>query len=348
MRRPVLHRDSTSSTSGRDPTTDRGQFDEVRGALISAICHAHQNQEHMRPPAPLRPMPLDRVVETLVQSGNTLARVLAGCWLLDNPSRVERFEPHIAGLIGAKARDAIRFEPGMIGSISFDGPITVERPTRFAYACGLLLRDNICNPENYQISVSLDPRSLVTRVEASVDVDLLRRPPDKFRMHSDPRGWERNAPLFFKESRLCAMHDGDFETEPTPPTIGDRDYDGLLLEHVALGFAPGFPIEAINVLAVRCRSHQKSTPHFDVTTHTCLETILGPSWSRGGLDVDSGMFTATEVNGATRLLGTKLARFTERQVLGVRIGRQMNYFAPFCLAALMSTLIFGGACYDPA
>ena len=149
-----------------------------------------------------------------------------------------------------------------------------------------------------------------------------------------------------KNPRVCDPVSGDFQTRPNPPVIGNADYDGLLLEQVSLGVAPEFPIDSINVLNVSCGS-QKATPKFDVSLHACLEMQLWLSWSRGGLDVDSGIFETTVVAGKTLLRGTKVARFTEREVLGQPIGRLVNYFAPFCLAALMSTLIFGGACHDP-
>jgi hypothetical protein len=219
--------------------------------------------------------------------------------------------------------------------------------TRFAYACQKLLGSTPkCAPTDHWLGVWFDPRTLVTDIEASV---VVQRGPHAYRQHADPRGWERNAALFFKKSERCDAVAGDFQTRPNPPVIGDEDYGGFLLEHVSLGVAPGFPIDSINVLNVSCGS-QKATPKFDVSLHACLEMQLWLSWSRGGLDVDSGVFATTDVAGitdSTLLRGTKMARFTEREVLGQPIGRLVNYFAPFCLAALMSTLIFGGACYDP-
>jgi hypothetical protein len=107
-------------------------------------------------------------------------------------------------------------------------------------------------------------------------------------------------------------------------------------------------MDALNVLKVNCASIDP-VPHFDVSLYACLETTLGISWARGGLDVDRGRFRADPANvgTSTQLLGTKVARFTDRNVLGLRVGRSVNLFAPFCLGALMSFLIFGGACYDP-
>lgn len=183
--------------------------------------------------------------------------------------------------------------------------------------------------------------TLVTNVEASVEV---KRPAAQFRPIADPRGWEVNAPLFFKESKICHLLDGDFSSVPLQFPLGDRHYVGLLLEHVSLGFSPGSPIDAVNVLAVYCDPTAPS-PTFGVSLQASLETLLGISFERGGLDVDSGKFLTTDVGGGfARVSGTKVARFAEREVFGFPFGRELNYFAPLCLAALMTTLVFEGAC----
>jgi hypothetical protein len=323
--------------------------DEIRGALISAVCHAHQNIVHEEAHPFLRPMPLDRLVAVLTTSGDDLSRVLAACWLLDNPNRAERLTPYADLLLGPNVR--LNFDERLRGTIAFTGPPEIEDgkipQTRFAYACNMLFGGTPCAAANHLLGVWLDPRTLVTTIEASVDVDATQRPPGRFRKHADPRGWQTNAGLFFKRSERCDLIDAYFQTQPNPPKIGDTNYDGLLFEEVSFGFAPGFPIDCINVLNVSCES-QDPRPTFSVTLHTCLEAKFGSSRFRRGLDVDGGMFAATPGIGFTHLRGTKVARFTERQLFGQLIGRQLNYFAPFFLAALMSTLIFGGACYDPA
>ena len=346
MRRPTLDPDS-GGFAGVHSDPVRATLDEIRAALISAVCHAHRNSLHDGAPPFLTPMSLDRLVEVLINSGDVLARTIAGCWLLDNPDSANRLNGHATTLLSQEGRGSLVFgtRPGSIlfGSTGNEA----HEQTRFAYACDKLLPNiTSCDQKEHDIRVTFDVPTLVTSVEAAVSVDGMKRPPDKFRQHADPRGWERNAPLFFIESRLCALTDGDFETRPNPAVIGDRDYDDLLLEFVCFGFAPGFPLDAINVLNVGCGS-ARNEPHFHVTLHACLETFFGLSFSRAGLDVDRGAFSATEEDRRTRLTGTKIARFTEREIFGRRIGRQLNYFAPFWLAALMSILVFGGACYDP-
>jgi hypothetical protein len=293
-------------------------------------------------------MPLDQVVDVLGSGRNDLVRVLAGCWLLDNPLRdnplrAEMLRQYATKLLGENEMARLNFQVALRGSISFSPPPgdLSTQDTRLAYACNTLLGNAACKPSNHQLGAWLDLGTLVTSIKASVDVN---RPPGAFHQHADPRGWQTDVPLFFKTSEMCDLVNGDFETRANPSRFGDTNYHGLLLEHVSVGFAPGLPIDCINVLDVDCKSHNPD-PRFRVSLHACLETMLTPSWSRGGLDVDSGEFSATPVNGGTtRLVGTKVARFGERELLGQPIGRQLNYFAPFCLAGLMSILIFGGAC----
>ena len=231
------------------------------------------------------------------------------------------------------------------GTVAFSGRPTEEAPrrTRFAYAYETL-RGAACNARNHRLEVSFDPNSLVTNVRASVQV---QRPAADFRALADPRCWENRAKLFFKESRHCGLVSGDFETRANESPLVPRTYEGPLLEHVTLGFSPGFPLDAVNVLSLDCDPNGTS-PTFTVSLHACLESLLGLSFGRGGLDVDGGTFLAEAVTGDpgwTSVSGTKAARFTERDLLGVPIGLTVNYFAPFCLAALMSVLVFEGACF---
>ncbi len=326
------------------PRSASDRLEDVRCALISAICHAHMNEEHADAPAALTPMPLDRVVQVLKESGDAFTRDLAAAWLLDNRAREDLLKPHATELIGATRLARFNFGERP-GSVSFEAGYAPAE-TRFGHACDVLFAEAACQPKHHQLVASLDPQTLVTSVVTDVDVNPTR-PPHRFKKHSDPRGWETHASMFFKTSRLCALKSGDFEVHPKPSKIGDKDYDDLLLELVSLGFAPGFSLDSLNVLNVTCRS-QRPAPNFAVSLFACLELLLGMSWSRGGLDVDRGEFSADESDRATHLHGTKVARFAERHILGLPVGRQLNYFAPFCMAALMSVLIFGGACHDPS
>jgi hypothetical protein len=346
--RPTLKPDSRRLPSRRSGRERADPVDEVRSALISAVCHAHQNELHDGAPPFLTPMPLERVVEVLGSRGNDLTRILGAGWLLDNPLRVETLGPYANMLLRDEERSRIAFPADLPGSVSFDPrkPDWIDHtenvePTRFGYFADQLLGTTPCGPTQHRLAAWLNPQSLVTNVVAMVDVT--GRQPAHYQKFADPRGWETNASLFFKESKICRLVDGDFATRPNPSTIGDTDYNGLLLEHVSLGFAPWFPMDALNVLNVDCGA-TRSSPTFKVSLHAGLETDLGLSWARGGLDVDSGEFSARPAGSSTRLLGTKVARFAERDVLGLPIGRLLNLFAPFSLAALMSILIFGGAC----
>jgi hypothetical protein len=291
----------------------------------------------------LRPMTLERIVSVLKTYGDSITQSFAAAWLLDNVERATQLRPYAVQLVG---EEKLRFDFGNLPrSVSFSGASEL-RPSRFGLACDRLFEHLDCTPTNHRLLASLDPQSLVTRIVAEVDVDSRSRPPSAYRRHSDPRGWETHASLFFKTSRICRLEDGDFATIPNPPDIGKEDYDGLLLEHVSFGFAPGFPMEGLNVLTVGCRSQDRCRPNFHVSLYASLEMLLGLSFSRGGLDVDSGEFIAEAGANGTHLRGTKVARFSERQVLGFPVGRKLNLFAPLCLAVLMSVLIFAGACYD--
>src|SRR5262245_18756292 len=101
MVRPTL-RPESSRPSGGGPIRRRsgsGQRDEIRSALISAICHAHMNAEHADAPAPLTPMPLDQLVQVLQRSGDTFTRRLAAAWLLDNRNREDALKPYAVTLL---------------------------------------------------------------------------------------------------------------------------------------------------------------------------------------------------------------------------------------------------------
>jgi hypothetical protein len=311
--------------------------DEIRSALISAVSHAHQNDLHLEAPPFLTPMPLHRVVEVLRRTRDPAARVLAGCWLLDNPQRADQLVPYAAALLGPGTTDLdFGARPG---SLSFDGTCELTE-TRFTHAYATF-HDQDVSRRNHKLNVWLDLSSLVTHVEASVEVN---RPAKDFEKLADPREWETRASLFFKVSKLCDLVDGRFETRPDQKV--NKPYQQLLLEHVSFGLSSGFPLDSINVLHVNCNPTSKS-PTFNVLLHTCLETRFGLSFALGGLDVDGGEFRVTETADGdgvwTELFGSKQARFTEREVLGVPAGLELNYFAPFWLAAFMTLLVFEGA-----
>ena len=202
MMRPTLEPDSFSSPRTRNRPERPSALDEVRCALISAVYHAHRNNLHEGAPPFLTPMPLDRLVDVLERSGNGILRVFAVCWLLDNPKRADKLKPYATRLLERERIEQLDFGEELTGSISFTPRPNIEAEkipqTRFAYACEKLLGNTPkCAPTNHWLGVWLDPHTLVTDIEASV---VVQRDPDAFREHADPRGWERNAALFFKKS----------------------------------------------------------------------------------------------------------------------------------------------------
>lgn len=329
---------------GRDAARDR-----IRSALISAVYHAHRTSVHDRAPFFLQPMPLDEAVRVLANQTERNVRLHAAAWLLDNPAREDELLPYAKRLVERDGARLVALPKELPASISFDGApqdIGTLQPTRFGYAYSALLQ-GACERREYRLHVRFDPYSLVTRVRAAVEV---QRVPTDFQILADPRGWEDSAGLFFKESKLCNLAGGDFEIQPDTSATGSKAYNDLLIEHVCLGFSPAFPIEGINVLRVDCQPLLAS-PRFDVSLYSSLETKMGLSVERGGLDVDGGTFAADLVEPAdptglpwTRVSGTKTARFTEREVFGWPAGLWVNRFAPFCLAPMMAALIYEGAC----
>jgi hypothetical protein len=311
--------------------------------LISAVVHAHRTELHKEAPDFFDPLPLDEVVSTLWGTGDRFTRELAACWLLDSQAREATLKPYAAQLLRQDLPREPLFPPNVPDSISFgqipkDGHLC---ETRMSLACAALLSATNCTRHDYRIRASCDPYSLVTSVEASVQV---QRPAVDFQQLSDPRVWAERAPLFFKESKLCQLVECDFVTVTAPFPPGSKAYRHPLLEHVTLGFSPLFPIEGQNVLAVTC-DPLKQDPEFNVSLYASLETLMGMSYARGGLDVDGGRFLASRIEpDLTKLSGTKLARFSERELFGYPVGRWANLFAPFMLAPFMATMVFEGAC----
>ena len=143
------------------------------------------------------------------------------------------------------------------GSISFTAEALSERNPADALRVSLrpTLRGLSCAPNNHLLWVELNPRTLVTSVMTTVEVNRAA----SYQQARRSARLVRNAPLFFKKSEICHLQDGDFSTVPNPTKTGNANYRELLLEQVSIGFSPGFPIDSVNVLNVDCASARK--PH---------------------------------------------------------------------------------------
>lgn len=224
---------------------------------------------------------------------------------------------------------------------------------RFAHVVQAL---RVSQDRNYQrfepkLQIKLDPETLVTDIKASI---VAHRDASEFIAASDACGWANRLPLFFQSSNLGTFTGGQFDPLEPPQVPGSAPYeDKFLLEHVNISLNPFFPLAAENVLNAR---HDQREPcptgdalcGLDVSLNVCLSTRVGVSSVRGGIDVDSGVFTATPlepVNGTklTRLCGTKRARFTKRYLCGWEVGRLMNLIAPVLLGPWLALLVFESA-----
>lgn len=229
--------------------------------------------------------------------------------------------------------------------------------TRYSVAASWLLRqlggNRRCDRENFGFVIRFSTQTLVTSVRASVDVE---RPYADFNSIADPQDWKRNVPLFFAESDL-GRFDGNEFVPQGGMTRPDGTYDRLLLrERVSLSINPLFPILGQNIL-VASHKRKPEAPTcsegcgMEVSLYVSESTTIGASTAKGGIDVDDGSVSAVVLGPtSTRLFGSKRARFTERSLCGIRLGRALNWFAPFSLGPWMALLVFEGACFevDPA
>jgi hypothetical protein len=208
-----------------------------------------------------------------------------------------------------------------------------------------------CTRSAFHCSIHLDPHTLVTSITAHVDVD---KPASSFNQLADPRGWESQAPLFWTESDLGVYAGGTFSPNPGLGPPGSFNYDDReLFEAVNLSWNPLFPMQGNNLLRATHYNHPELIENevacgMNVNLALSLSTTIGASRSQGGLDVDNGSVTAQAIGpncSQTRLTASKSARFTEREMCGVKLGLWLNLFAPFFLGPWIATLVYEGACF---
>lgn len=208
-----------------------------------------------------------------------------------------------------------------------------------------------CPRSAFHCSIHLDPSTLVTSITAHVEVD---KPASAFNQVADPRGWETQAPLFWTESALGEYAGGAFTSHAGLGPVGSFSYENReLLEAVSLSWNPLFPVQGNNLLRATHYNHPELIEDevacgMNVNLALSLSTTIGASQTHGGLDVDNGSVSAQAIGpdrGRTRLSATKSARFTERELCGVKLGLWLNLFAPFFLGPWIATLVYEGACF---
>jgi hypothetical protein len=243
-----------------------------------------------------------------------------------------------------------------VGELQADEPAPEQ--SRFAMAYEILSPLSAgCKRENFACQISFDPETLVTQVDAQVDVN---RAPLDFTVLADPSAWTEESPLFWQRSDLGDFTGGTFVSDSPQPAPGFGPYNNRgLFEAINLSWNPFFPLTGNNVL--RATHGQlghgilplkgQCTASMHVSLDLSLDTTIGFSQARGGLDVDSGAVeirSLDEPGTQTRLRASKRARFTERVVCGVRLGPWINMFAPFFLGPWIATLVYEGACTNSA
>jgi hypothetical protein len=196
----------------------------------------------------------------------------------------------------------------------------------------------------FHCRVRFDAQTQITRCNANVLVD---RPASDYDVVADPQNWSVAAYLFFQKSQRCTFADGGFPALVNPPPAGSVPFSGALHEVVSFSFNPFFPLSGDNVLQA---NFQKPGPlgeasRLDVSLGVCLSTAIGLSLAEGGLDVDAGFFSATQLSPApsTRIAGSKVARFTSRELCGWDLGPWLNLFAPLWIAPFLGFMIYESA-----
>ena len=371
---------NTEAAGGEEPPSEFQQRMR-RAALASILAHVHGHEAHERPPYVLRPMSLDSAVEYLASDREPRLRVHAAAWLHDNPVRhslraagARPFDSYIRRLLGEGFADGLKEvfsrQPTEAGksSVRWDGrharlaaddqgkadtqvlPAGVVR-SRYSMAVDWLTHQLGlgCKRRNFAIEVSFDTQTMITSVIASVEVE---RPADAFSTIADPQNWKRYVPLFFSESDLGTFVGGTFVPggvviAPNGTYAGEK-----LKEQVNLSLNPMFPMAGSNILVA---SHSRSSARtigtsacgMRVSLYFSEATTIGASYEKGGIDVDDGGLDAVILNdGWTRLISTKHARFTERVLCGIPLGRWLNWYAPFSLGPWMALLVYEGACFQ--
>ena len=341
----------SSKGGGRSTAPDDKAL--LRSALVSIAYDVHRQTEHGAPPPMVAPMDVDAAVEHLEKKAPDSVKLQAAAWLADRPKQ-QSLDTRIRRLIGSDAYDLIdgvlQKESHLTPSVSWHrqglgGLETGPDSSRFARILEELVSSSTgFTLRNFKLKVYFDAMTLVTRVHASVEVN---RPVSDFDSICDPRQWKQNVPLFFTESDPCDLRDGEYVLSEVA-TSSSAFPPSLLQEAVTLSYNPLYPIRARNVLVA---SHTPTVgdvgPDMKVRLYESQSTLIGFSAALGGLDVDSGSASAKDPSGSgfTTLSASKHARFTQRDFMGIKLGRWLNWCAPFTLGPWMALLVLRGAGY---
>jgi hypothetical protein len=366
------------ATLGSASNEGHGSFELSRkraaldqSALVSTVFHAHLRDMPQVMPRFLKPMPLEAAIAHL-EKRHPILRDHAAAWMVNPPEsrealatrglleRLVGYEGASVATEGAETQDGEDTAAKLLRGRDESDEVSIWRygTGRFSRALRALRAKTSgagFDRNAHSLTIRFDPVSLVTEVIATV---VVNRPATDFTAIADACGWAQRLPLFFQSSNLGTFRAGQFAPLVPPPTPGAAPYsDKDLLERVNLSLNPFFPMAAENVL--RASHDQSASLHegdvncgLRVSLQVCLSTRVGPSAQPGGIDVDSGEFSATPLEDApdgtkrTQLRGTKRARFTKRYVCGWEVGYLMNQIAPVLLGPWMALLVFESA-YAP-
>ena len=158
-------------------------------ALAGAAYHSH-GAPYANAPYFLRPLSLDRVIQHLADEEPHI-RSHGAAWLLDgasHPARKKRLHDAAQKVLGSHAAvgDVVRESkmddepPAMRGWSVSPGHLRSRAAKGLDFLASVA--STACVRKDFQLSIEQDPATLITVVQAQVDVN---RPPEEFRVASD-------------------------------------------------------------------------------------------------------------------------------------------------------------------
>jgi hypothetical protein len=217
-----------------------------------------------------------------------------------------------------------------------------------------------CEIRNHWADVHFDPHSFVTRATVSADVS---RSVESFAVQSDPRNWSAVAPSAFQETYRVAERDdggpkideaGKYERVATSADDLGKPWRGYLFEDVSFTWDELEAATFRNLLNIRFEV-SSSLLRMDFSLYRSISSQVGMRALAGGLNVDSGFFTAEDLSGGwSRITGEKRVRVRNLSPDGsefvepVYTAQFLNLLAPALVGLFMDEFIFNGACFHPA
>ena len=198
--------------------------------------------------------------------------------------------------------------------------------------------------------VNYDPMTLVSEVTGSVQ---LRKKPQELAGIIDPRTWDDYNPVFEAAYRVeldqdgaVVFDNGGMPVELAEPNGRGEGWTGVLYEDVSWETDGGTASRFRNLLNIRFSSSPKRV-QAKYALRRCLASQLWIVERPGGIDVDSGTWTARALRGGwTELRLVKRLRFTDATVrdaspMGWDFGQIMNYLTPAFLGMWIDAVLEG-------